>query len=78
MDRDLKEAGHFLPVVPRRDRQHLAGGAVRRIFLPAHRSERPFQHTADPHRVGPQMKIPGALMQRALRLRRAIALAQKI
>src|SRR5207302_2626853 len=62
----------------RGDRQHLAGGTVRRIFLPAHRSERPFQHAADAHRVGPKMKIHGALMQCALRLRRAIALAQII
>src|SRR5258707_8746518 len=62
----------------RSDRQHLAGGAVRRIFPPAHRSARPFQHAAHAHRVGPEMKIHGALMQRALRLRGAIALAQII
>src|SRR5216684_3296775 len=52
----------------RSDRQHLAGGAVRRIFPPAHQSERPFQHAADAHRVGPEVKIHGTLMQRTLRL----------
>src|SRR5260370_16747109 len=61
-----------------RDRQHLIGGAVGGVLLPAHRSERPFQHAADPHRVGPEVKIDRALMQRAFGLRRAVALAQII
>src|SRR5712675_1450141 len=58
------------------DRQDLAGGAVGGVFFPAHRSERPFQHAAHTHRIGPEMKIHRALMQRALGLRRTIALAQ--
>src|SRR6266403_1008154 len=58
------------------DRQHLVGGAVGRVFLPAHRAERPLQHAADAHRIGPEVKINRALMQRALGLGRAIALAQ--
>src|SRR6267142_5087106 len=60
------------------DRQHLGGGAVGRIFLPAHRSERPLQHAANAYRIRAEMKIHRALVQRALGLRRAIALAQII
>src|ERR1700759_4180454 len=58
--------------------QYLVGGLVRCLFLPAHRAERPFQHAADAHRVGPDVKRDRFLMQLALRLGRAIALAQII
>ena len=59
-------------------RQDLVGGAVGRIFLPADRTERPLQHAADADRVGPEMKVDRALVQGALGLRRAAALAQII
>ena len=69
---------HYVPLPAVATGTHLAGGAVRRIFLPAHRSGNGRSSTVDAHRVGPEMKIHGALMQRALRLCRAIALAQII
>src|SRR6185295_14265985 len=65
---------------PRRRRrgQYLVRGAIGRVFLPAHRPERPLQHAADTDRLDPHVEGHGALMQRALGLRGAVALAQVI
>src|SRR6185369_12640674 len=57
-------------------REHLVGGAVRCVVLPAHRSERPLQHAANPHGLRTDVEAHRLLMQRALRLRRPVTLAQ--
>lgn len=57
----------------------IALSLVGRVFLPAHRSEQALQHPPDAH--GPRTDVeshglPIQLIQRALRLDRAVALAQ--
>ena len=44
------------------------GGAVGGVFLPAYRTERPLQHAADADRIGSEMEIDRALVQRLLEL----------
>jgi hypothetical protein len=49
-----------------RDRLDVADRPVRRVVLPAHRSDRAFQHSANPDWLRADMKFVGAHMQCAL------------
>lgn len=68
--------GHSQCLLPRW--QWTISFAIRHIFLPAHRSERPLQHAADAHGRGTDVESHCLLVHGSLRLCRSVALAQII